>query len=77
VHDTPQEDTKFVVLMGLEARNRFFTSYTPDHDYTKLGDGTVAFSVLGYTRTTGEAQTALFGRSYVCDICDTSFCKCR
>jgi hypothetical protein len=77
MQDTPQADTKFVVLQGIQERNRFFTSYIPGHDYAKLDDGTVAYYILGYTKTAGEAQTALFGRSYVCLVCDASTCKCK
>jgi hypothetical protein len=59
---TPQANTQFIILSGLEEGNRFFTMYQPGVDATKLNDGTVAYEILGYAATTKKAQDFLFGK---------------
>lgn len=54
----------FVILRGIQLGNRFFST-NDGTDPTKLVDGTVAYTILGYADTIAEAQVALFGRSYV------------
>ena len=56
---------KYVLLEGIEERNRFFSPHNPNRDETKLDDGTVAYNILGYTNTIEEAQMELYGRSFV------------
>ena len=57
---------KFVLLEGLEHKNRFFTLNDPnvsEEDMCKLTDGTVAYRVLGYAETVKEAQAKLYQSS--------------
>lgn len=42
----------------------FITTNVPGQDQTKLWDDTVAYEILGYADSVGEAQVKLFGRSY-------------
>lgn len=56
---------KFVILRGVLEENfldKFFSSYTPGEDPTKMTDGTVAYRVVGFADTVEEAQIALYGR---------------
>jgi len=55
-------DKPYVILEGLAAGNRFFT--TNSANPTLLVDGTVACRVLGYADTIAQAQIFLYGRSY-------------
>jgi hypothetical protein len=67
--DKPTPATQYVCLIsaadctcgcGIPGyRNRFFTSWKPDHEPTTLMDGTVAYNVLGYAETVEEAQQIL------------------
>jgi hypothetical protein len=47
---------KYVALEGLKEGNRFYTSYDPDKDPTKLNTGEVAYKVLGFADTDREAK---------------------
>lgn len=65
------EKSPFVILRGVAHGNRFF-SCNNGSDPTKLTDGTVGYTILGYADTVEEAQIALFGRSYTeCKECHT------
>ena len=65
LNQNPSNKTQFVLLVGLEERNRFFSPWkVGDSDPTKLSNGAVAYHVLGYTETVEQAQIALYGRSY-------------
>jgi hypothetical protein len=72
--------SKFVILRGIKEGNRFFTENTGD--VTKLNDGTVAYTILGYADTSEEAQIALYGRSFTATPLpanhdhDKPFCDC-
>lgn len=55
----------FVVLRSISTGHKFFTNNSPDSDPTKLKDGTLAYTILGYANTVKDAQIMLFGRSYV------------
>jgi hypothetical protein len=56
--------SKYVILEGIDAGNRFFTANTQGKDQTRLADGTVAYTVLGYANTIREAQIFLYGVSF-------------
>jgi hypothetical protein len=54
---------KYVLLRGIEWRNKFFCFNLSD-DPTKLYNGEIAYEVLGYADTVAEAQVKLYGRSF-------------
>lgn len=56
--------SEYVILEGIEAGNRFFTTNTPGQDQTRLATGEVAYRVLGYANTIREAQIFLYGVSF-------------
>jgi hypothetical protein len=60
---SPQANTQYIILRGLEEGNCFFTLWPwpgdKKHDFTKLNDGTVAYAILGYAATVREAQEFL------------------
>lgn len=49
------DKSPFVILRGIKEGNRFF-SCNDGSDPTKLTDGTVAYTILGYADTVEEAQ---------------------
>jgi len=53
---------KFVLLKGIREGNRFFT--TNSQEPTRLNDGTVAYTIIGYADTVAQAQIKLYGKSY-------------
>jgi len=58
---------KYVLLQGYTGDfigSCFFTMNVPGDDPTKLKDGTIAYSILGYAETVKEAQIKLYGRAY-------------
>lgn len=55
---------KYVLLRGIEEGNRFFTTNDPSRDMTKLADGKVAYTILGYAGTIAEAQVFLYSKSF-------------
>lgn len=60
-------DDTLIILQNQDAPyGRFFTTLSdePGDDQTRLNDGTVAYTVLGYAATTAEAQMALYGRVF-------------
>jgi hypothetical protein len=61
------KEPKITMFEGIIAGNRFFSSYEPDKDQTKLDNGIVAYRILGYADSTEEAQLKLYGRTYPLD----------
>lgn len=58
---------KYVILEGIEEGNRFYSMSRQDDtmdSLTRLGDGTVAYRVLGFADTIKEVEMFLFGRIY-------------
>lgn len=55
----------FVCLRSKETGDKFFTMNQVGSDPTKLLDGTVAYSIIGYADSVSEAQKILYGKSYV------------
>lgn len=53
---------QFVILRGIERGNRFFTTnhIRPE----RIWNGEVAYEILGYADTVGEAQKKLYDRTY-------------
>lgn len=49
-------NSKFVVLMGLEQGNVFWSTNTKGDDVTKLADGTLVYKVIKYTDSEEEAK---------------------
>jgi hypothetical protein len=67
IPSAPNDKRKFVLLRGvLEANyfDKFFTTYFPEEDPTKLQDGTTAYAIIGYADSVAEAQMILYGRIY-------------
>jgi hypothetical protein len=65
-HIVDQNDTrKYVILEGIDARNRFFSTRgeKPIEDVVKLITGEVAYSILGFCDTMYGCQMFLFGNS--------------
>jgi len=62
-HDYYTVIPEFVILEGIEEKNRFFTTNTAE-DPTRLNNGIVAYEVVGYADTVEEAQIELYGRSF-------------
>lgn len=57
--------SKYVILEGLDSRNRFFSNNSPkDNELAINKDGKwyKAFTILGYANTIAEAQMFLFGK---------------
>lgn len=54
---------KYIILRGIDAGNRFFTTNTPGRDQTRLASGEVAYEVLGFANSIREAQIFLYGFS--------------
>jgi hypothetical protein len=48
-------EAKFIVLEGIESKNRFYTMNCSNEDQTKLLNGTVAYTILGYANSEKEA----------------------
>ncbi len=49
---------RYVLLEGIKEGNKFFTANTLNP--TKLADGTVAYTIIGYADTAIEAQSKLY-----------------
>lgn len=57
--------SKYVMLEGIEERNRFFSMNCPkDNEYamTRGGKREKCFVILGYANTIAEAQMFLYGK---------------
>ena len=54
---------KYILLEGIENRNRFYCLNTED-DPTIINTGKIVFRILGYAETSDEAQLKLYGRVY-------------
>lgn len=57
-----ERNYKYVILRNREC-GTFFTTNS-DEDPTRLIDGTVAYTIVGYADTIAEAQIRIYGRSY-------------
>ena len=61
----PTEGTKFILLQGIQCRNKFFSTYLPHEDQRKMANGEIAYDILGYATSIEDAQRALYGRACV------------
>jgi hypothetical protein len=55
---------KFVILKGLEHKNKFFSTYTEGEDPTKSDTGETWYEILGYADSVEDAQIFLYGRTF-------------
>jgi hypothetical protein len=55
------QTARYVIIEGIERRNRFFTMNNPETDQTRIWDGSVAYVVLGYADRMADAQMYLYG----------------
>lgn len=62
---------KYAIFKGLQEGNKFFSTNCPNEDQTKLADGTVAYEIIGYANSIGEAQVKLFGYARPCTLLKT------
>lgn len=54
-----QEQSKFVVLEGLKKGNRLYAFNTFGGNNVRLGDGTIAYKVIGYADSSDEVMRIL------------------
>ena len=54
---------KYIILEGIEKKNRFYTMNDPG-DHTKLANGNVAYTIVGYANTTKEAYDIIGNAEY-------------
>ena len=58
------KNKQFIVLEGLESRNRFYTTNDPtksEHDQVRGSTGEIWYRILGYADTEREAREIIFG----------------
>ena len=59
--DIDPKTAKFALFRGIKNRNQFYSTNCPNEDQTRLADGTIAYTIIGYANTSGEAQVKLNG----------------
>jgi len=58
---------ELVIFQGILYGNRFFSSLDHPEEDARLHDGTVAYRILGYANSIGEAQLKIDGRTWPLD----------
>lgn len=50
----------YICLKGIKHGNKFMTTWQPNHDFTHLHDGTLAYEIIGYATTHEAAMRILY-----------------
>jgi len=62
-----EKDKELIIVEGLIAGNRFFSTNIRGYDERLLANGKVAYRILGYADTSAEAQLKLYGETFPLD----------